>query len=255
MPEKFKRIKPKKASDLIIKEIWNLILKGELKPGDKLPPERELGKRFGVSMVTLREALQTLEAYGHISKKRGVNGGSVVLDIAPTKGINLLVEYLNSKKYSVEALIEAKTLIDPIIGEVANKRLNQKGKKALKALIEEHEKDFETRGASKCGWKYYTLIGELSGNPIFAVIAELLTRLLIDLEFSIGISDLESPEEQDEYNRSALESHVKVVEAFTSGNSSEVKTELQRNARCFARVLGGIYAKQKRRSHDIRPLQ
>ena len=252
MPEKFKRIKPKKVSDLIVKEIWNLILKGELKPGDKLPPERELGKRFGVSMVTLREALQTLEAYGHISKKRGVNGGSKVLDIAPTKGINLIAEYLNSKKYSVEDLIEAKTLIDPIIGEVAHKKLNQKGKKALKALIEEHKKDFETRGASKCGWKFYTLMGELSGNPILTVIAELLTRLLIDLEFSIGISDLESPEAQDDYNRSAFESHKKVVEGFTSGNSSEAKKELQRNARCFARVLREIHDQQKRREDGER---
>ena len=44
MLNKFNPIKQTKASDLIVREIWNLILTGDLKPGDKLPPERELGK-------------------------------------------------------------------------------------------------------------------------------------------------------------------------------------------------------------------
>ena len=46
MLNKYKPIKQTKTSDLIVREIWNLILKGDLKPGDKLPPERELGKRL-----------------------------------------------------------------------------------------------------------------------------------------------------------------------------------------------------------------
>src|SRR5690242_7962008 len=77
--ETFRPIKKQKASDLIVEEIWKLILSGKLKPGDRLPPEHTLVERFQVSKVTLREALQTLETYGHITRRRGPGGGSVVL--------------------------------------------------------------------------------------------------------------------------------------------------------------------------------
>ncbi len=241
MPNTYKPIKQTKISDLIVREIWNLILKGDLKPGDKLPPERGLCKKFNVSMVTLREALQTLEAYGHITKKRGAKGGSIVLDSAPTQGVSLLVEYLKAKKYSIEDLIEAKSLIDPIIGEVAKKRLSAEGKRALALLIEEHEEDFNHRGASRRGWDLYTLLGSLTQNPILAVISELLTKVMMDAEFSIGISDLESPEEQNRYNQTALESHKKVVEAFISGDVSDAKKDLRRNTRAFAGVIRELF--------------
>ncbi len=241
MLNKYKPIKQTKTSDLIVREIWSLILKGDLKPGDRLPPERKLGKRFNVSMVTLREALQTLEAYGHISKKRGAKGGSIVLDVAPTKGVNLLLDYIKTKNYSVEDLIEAKLLIDPLIGEVVKKRLSTEGKAALKSLIEEHEKDFKSKGTSKCGYDLYTLLGSLTQNPILAVISELLTRIMMDTDFTLGISDLESPKEQNRYNKTALKSHKKVVDAFTSGDISNVKKEMRGNSRAFASVLRELF--------------
>jgi GntR family transcriptional repressor for pyruvate dehydrogenase complex len=62
MPKIYSPIRKAKASDLIVEEIWAAILNGELKPGEKLPPERELVEQFAVSKVTLREALQSLEA-------------------------------------------------------------------------------------------------------------------------------------------------------------------------------------------------
>src|SRR6056297_1288436 len=111
--QKYKPIKVQRASDLVVKEIWKLILGGELKPGDKLPSERELVKKFEVSKVTIREALYKLQTYGHITKKRGQNGGSIVLDIVPEQGINVLLDYLNLKKYTIEQLVESRSAIEP----------------------------------------------------------------------------------------------------------------------------------------------
>ena len=53
-----------------------MILEGKLKPEDRLPPEFKLVERFGVSKVTLREALQTLETYGHITGNAGPAAGA-----------------------------------------------------------------------------------------------------------------------------------------------------------------------------------
>ncbi len=65
----FKSIKHTKVSDEIVNQIKNQISKGMLKPGDRLPPERELVKEFGVSRPSLREALNTLVAIGFLEVK------------------------------------------------------------------------------------------------------------------------------------------------------------------------------------------
>jgi DNA-binding FadR family transcriptional regulator len=57
------------------------ILSGELRGGERLPSEDELGKQFGVSRTTVREALRALCAQGLITKSPGVKGGSFVQDV------------------------------------------------------------------------------------------------------------------------------------------------------------------------------
>ena len=60
----FKSTESKKISDQIIAQIRAAIFEGKLKPGDKLPSERELLENFKVSKVTLQEALRSLEILG-----------------------------------------------------------------------------------------------------------------------------------------------------------------------------------------------
>ena len=65
-----------KASEEIVNQIQDSILAGKLKPGDSLPPERELIKMFARSRPTVREALRVLEMKGLISVTGG--GGTVI---------------------------------------------------------------------------------------------------------------------------------------------------------------------------------
>ena len=57
-----------------------MVFSGELGPGDRLPPGRDLAARLGISIVTLRVALKSLEAAGYIVTNRGAHGGSSVSD-------------------------------------------------------------------------------------------------------------------------------------------------------------------------------
>jgi len=59
-------------------EIEGAIQRGELAPGDRLPPERMLAEQHGVSRMTVRQALQTLESRGLLQRTIGRNGGSFV---------------------------------------------------------------------------------------------------------------------------------------------------------------------------------
>lgn len=68
------------ASDSAVRFLRALIFSGELGPNDKLPPERDLGARLGISRMTLRLALKALESTGYIVTTRGSRGGSRVAD-------------------------------------------------------------------------------------------------------------------------------------------------------------------------------
>src|SRR6188472_328553 len=81
----FNRVVPGRASEMIVDQIRLLIRDGSLKPGDRLPSERELGERFGVSRVTVREALRGLEANGLVTIRVGARGGAFVT--APTSAL------------------------------------------------------------------------------------------------------------------------------------------------------------------------
>ena len=67
----FKKIEPEKAASAIIHQIEQLILRGVLRPGERLPSERELATRFEVSRPTLRDALAELEASGLVVTRPG----------------------------------------------------------------------------------------------------------------------------------------------------------------------------------------
>lgn len=56
----------------------HLIHRGELGPGDRLPPERELAEELGVGRMSVREAIKLLQAWGYVEVKRGAKGGSFV---------------------------------------------------------------------------------------------------------------------------------------------------------------------------------
>ena len=60
-PNLFSRVSVGRISEIIVEQIRLLMRQGQLKPGDRLPPERDLCERFGVSRVTVREALRTLD--------------------------------------------------------------------------------------------------------------------------------------------------------------------------------------------------
>ncbi|GHK46754.1 hypothetical protein ECZU08_23500 [Escherichia coli] len=66
----YSKIRQPKLSDVIEQQLEFLILEGTLRPGEKLPPERELAKQFDVSRPSLREAIQRLEAKGLLLRRR-----------------------------------------------------------------------------------------------------------------------------------------------------------------------------------------
>ena len=67
----------KRASEIIYEQVREMIVKGKLKPGDRLPNERAMMEMFQRSRPTVREALRMLERSGYIRTSAGSNGAVV----------------------------------------------------------------------------------------------------------------------------------------------------------------------------------
>jgi GntR family transcriptional regulator, transcriptional repressor for pyruvate dehydrogenase complex len=122
-PELFRRVSIGRISEVIIDQIRVLIRDGHLVAGSRLPSERELCTKFGVSRVTVREALRVLEASGLVEIRVGARGGAFVT--APTSdhvGMGI-TDLLALSGLSAVEVTEARQLIDlgivPIVCERA----------------------------------------------------------------------------------------------------------------------------------------
>jgi GntR family transcriptional repressor for pyruvate dehydrogenase complex len=67
----YKQVRPKRVADQVFEQIRDLIFRGQLKPGDQLPPERELAETMGVSRPTVRQAVGKLVNLGLVMQRQG----------------------------------------------------------------------------------------------------------------------------------------------------------------------------------------
>ncbi|EHC83443.1 Transcriptional repressor for pyruvate dehydrogenase complex [Salmonella enterica subsp. enterica serovar Montevideo str. S5-403] len=108
----YSKIRQPKLSDVIEQQLEFLILEGTLRPGEKLPPERELAKQFDVSRPSLREAIQRLEAKGLLLRRQG--GGTFVQSSLWQSFSDPLVELLSDHPESQFDLLETRHALEGI---------------------------------------------------------------------------------------------------------------------------------------------
>ena len=135
----FKKTISNRIYEDLVKQIEQAIFEGQLKAGDKLPPQRELCDQFETSRGTVREALRVLEQKGLIDIKLGVNGGAIVKapDAKPlAKSINQLIL---QQRVSLAELMEFHEGIQNNIAEIASLRATKASQAELKELLQTAE--------------------------------------------------------------------------------------------------------------------
>lgn len=117
---KYTPINPRKISDSIVSHFEDLILNGLLKPGDKLPSERDLAKELDVSRTSLRDALVKLEARGLLQARH--SGGTFIRDIIGPTLTNPLVHLLAENPKAMLDLLEIRESLERIAAYYAAER-------------------------------------------------------------------------------------------------------------------------------------
>lgn len=131
----FSRVSIDRASQVIVDQIKRHIREESLTPGDRLPNERELCQQFGVSRVTVREALRALEATGLIQVRLGAHGGSFVT--APSVELvgDNLAQLLTLSPITATAATEARQIFEVSILPLVLERATTEDISELRSLV------------------------------------------------------------------------------------------------------------------------
>ena len=206
----FKPIKQEKISTKIVEQIKSLIKEGDLKPGDALPPERELVKVFNVSRASLREALNTLAGMGflEVSQKHR----TIVKSLTSGRITDPLHRLLKEDIQTVFELIEVRKAIESWSAYNAAKRATADDIARLEQSLDSMRTKIE-QGISvvEDDANFHLAISEATHNKIQT---HLMFSIYDILKESLG-KYYESIKMQDVY-----EQHCQVVDAIKKRDSA-----------------------------------
>jgi len=205
----------------IIDQIRTAILAGKLKPGDILPPEKELTEQFGVSKQTLRESLRALEHMGLIDVRKGIGGGAhiVEVDIEVTK--QSLANFLYFKDLTIENLSELRKLIEPHAAGKAAEHISKDDLEELGKLNETARDNLNNNLLEEMSHNeinFHRVIAQNTGNPILILILDFVENLLEDFK-KVLKPDLA-------FSKSVLDAHDKIYEAICNKNPQKASADM-----------------------------
>ena len=130
----FDQVRQRRLSDDIVEQLEGMILEGTLKSGERLPAERALAERFGVSRPSLREAIQKLAAKGLLVSRQG--GGNYVVDSLGSTFSDPLLHLLESNPEAQRDLLEFRQTLEASCAYYAALRATEVDRERLTAAIE-----------------------------------------------------------------------------------------------------------------------
>jgi DNA-binding FadR family transcriptional regulator len=141
----FRPVSVDRVSQVIVDQIKLLMREGKLTSGDRLPSERDLCQRFGVSRVTVREALRVLEATGLIGIRVGARGGAFVASPTKERLGESLAGLMTISSLTPGDVTEARSVIELGILPFVVERATEADIANLRRMVEEGHEALERR--------------------------------------------------------------------------------------------------------------
>ncbi len=160
-------------------QIRKMISEGQLKPGDKLPAERELVQRFQVSRNSIRDAIRTLETMGLVRSRQGE--GTTVRDMSADSLTVPLSSVLLRQRGMVEELLDARAMIEPPIAARAALHATPEQIEQLEDVLERQRAKMK-RGESTLeeDTEFHYAVAVAAQNSVVKKMVDLLITLLHD---------------------------------------------------------------------------
>jgi GntR family transcriptional regulator, transcriptional repressor for pyruvate dehydrogenase complex len=162
----------------IVRQIQEQIKAGDLKPGDKLPPERELAEMFNVSRNSLREALRTLEIMNCVQIKSGE--GVFIKEIRIDELFEPIIDAISFDKQLLLDLLDVRELFEVETARRAALYGTEDDFRRIREAVELTEKEIKSKGIGLSGdSSFHYAIAAATHNRAFMMIFNLITEALM----------------------------------------------------------------------------
>lgn len=209
-------------ADQVAKKLLDLVRTGNLKPGDQLPPERDLAQMLQVSRPSVREAMRGLQILGVVKTRQG--GGAYIssLDAADLLGPLQFLITLNAQ--NVDALYESRVLVDGGIARMAAERLTDDDIARLRAIVDVQRDLIEDPlGFRVSDTEFHRTIMEATGNPFLVRVSHSL--------YVLGMEYRRMASETPGVIQQSLNDHAAIVAAFVTRDPDRAAAAMETHMR------------------------
>jgi GntR family transcriptional repressor for pyruvate dehydrogenase complex len=166
-----------KVYEEVAAQIRRQMAEGVLRPGDRLPAERELAEAFGVSRSSVRDAIRVLELAGLVEPRQGE--GTVVHELTLDSLVSPLASVLVTRKDLLADLLEARRLIEPGIAQRAALAATEEDIEAMQAILGRQAGEIAAgRLAVEEDTAFHYRLATTARNPVILKVIDVLMDLL-----------------------------------------------------------------------------
>lgn len=196
-------------SEQVANRILAMIKSGNLKSGDRLPTEQQMGIAFGISRPPLREALKALTLMGVLESRQG--GRYMVTDLSPSRLVAPFNVMLSVDDYDVDEHFEARTIVDlELIRLAALRATPEQRQRIMQHAVDGHAFHDDPVAFRLLDTEFHQALNDASGNRFLAALAQGLYDIALDVRrVASGFSGV-IPKSVDQ--------HIAVAKAIAAGD-------------------------------------
>ncbi|HEY0804150.1 MAG TPA: GntR family transcriptional regulator, partial [Pseudonocardiaceae bacterium] len=153
------------AGEVLADRIMTAIALGEFTPGQRLPAERELAARLGVSRTTVRDALARVVTTGLLEVRRGRSGGAFVRRPWTTESARAVRATLGSRWDELESTFDMRHLVEALVARTAAERRDAADTREIRAALRQYERATELPDAQAADLRLHNAIAKAAKNP------------------------------------------------------------------------------------------
>lgn len=170
-------VQTRRAFEEVAEQIREQLTNGLLKPGDRLPPERELAEQFNLSRNTVREALRALEMSGLLEFRKGATGGAFVREGQSDAVASGFSDLFRLGVIRPADLIEARMIVGVELTRLACSRATEADFAELEANLDASEAAEKAGNAEqrlKINLNFHVILARSANNPVLLILTDAL---------------------------------------------------------------------------------
>ena len=222
-------VQTKRASEEIYEQIKQLIIKGEIHPGERLPSERKMMDMMHRSRPTIREAMRMLERDGYIKIYSG-SSGAVVQELNVDNAVQSLETIMQLQKLTMENVLEFRQMTETVAAKLAARRRSTEDlKKMNEILCKAEESVRETSNDMEAFVEYdlqfHLALAAATGNVMYIIMMQVCRNIMS--EALRGLVEIGSEEEKKQRVQKIMEKHRRIYQAILDKQEQQAFEETE----------------------------